>query len=288
MATMPKVLAAVLFAVGVGVLAGCGGSTKRTGSSSLPSPFRITARWRAKSLGLRNPRSLAIGPDGNLYVTDASRRVTVISPSGHLLRRWGRPGSGRGEFRFVAGDPSDPNDINGRIAVSPDGMVYVSDGGNARVEVFTAQGGFVRQVGSFGTGKAQFLDPTGLAVDHDGNVYVVDDQPGSLSKFSPSGKPVWRIGGVASTDRDLAGHLQLVGSIDAHGRLVVAADEPVGRILYIDRDGHKVDAFGAPAGAVTPGWDCAASVDAQGNTYVFECFPRSVIRVFPSAVVSQV
>jgi len=279
MATMRTVLAAVLFAVAVGVFAGCGGGANPTGASSLPTPFKITARLSAKSLGLRNPRSLAIGPDGNLYVTDASQRVTVISPSGHVLRRWGRPGSGRREFRFVASDPSDPNDINGRIAVGADGTVYVSDGGNARVQVFTPQGVFVRQFGGFGSGKAQFFSPLGLAVDHDGNVYVVDDQTGSLSKFSASGKLAWRIGGAASADRDLAGHLQLVGSIDAHGRLVIANNER-GRILYVDREGHKVDAFGPPAKGLDPAWACGASVDARGNTYVFECFPRSFIRVF--------
>lgn len=279
MATMRTVITAACWAVGVGVIAGCGGNTTPTGSSSLTTPFKVTARFTAKSLGLRNPRSLAIGPDGNLYVTDARQRVSVISPGGHVLRRWGRPGTGRGEFRFVAGDPSDPNDISGRVAVGPDGMVYVSDGGNGRVQVFTRQGGFVRQFGGFGEGKAQFLSPLGLAVDRDGNVYVVDDDPGTLSKFSASGRLVWRIGGDASADRDLAGHLQLVGSIDTHGRLVMTNDER-GRILYLDRDGRKVDAFGPPARAVTPGSTCSASVDDRGDTYVFECFPRNVIRVF--------
>jgi sugar lactone lactonase YvrE len=279
MTAMRTVLTAAFFAVSVGVLIGCGGSMKRTGSSPLPNPFRITAQFSARSLGLRNPRSLAIGPNGNLYLTDASQRVTVVSPGGHVLRRWGKPGSGRGEFRFVSGDPSDPNDINGRVAVAPDGMVYVSDGGNARVQVFTPQGDFVRQFGSFGGGKVQFLSPAGLAVDHDSNVYVVDDQPGTLSKFSLRGKLVWRIGGAASADPDFAGHLQLVGSIDAHGRLVIANDGR-GRILYVDRDGHAVDSFGAPTRGLASPWACGASVDARGNTYVFGCFPASFIRVF--------
>src|SRR5215471_8009342 len=125
MATMRTVIATAFFAVGVGVIAGCGGGTTPTRSSSLPTPLRITARFTAKSLGLRNPRSLAIGPDGNLYVTDARQRVSVISPGGHILRRWGRLGSGAGEFRFVASN-DDRNDINGKVTVGPDGAVYVS------------------------------------------------------------------------------------------------------------------------------------------------------------------
>jgi hypothetical protein len=246
---------------------------------SLPTPFRITARFTARSLGLRNPRSLAIGPDGNIYVTDASQRVSVISPGGHVLRRWGRRGNGRGEFNFLATN-DDPNDINGKVAVGgPDGAVYVSDGGNGRVQVFTPQGHFVRQFGSFGEGEAQFLDPRGLAVDPEGNVYVVDDTAATLSKFSASGKFVWRVGGATSTDRDLKGHLQLMGSIDRHGRLVIANDGS-GRIVYVDGGGHAVDSFGGPTRRLATSWACGASVDAVGNTYVFECAPRLLIRVF--------
>jgi len=279
MATMRSVIAASFFALGVGVLAGCGGSTTATGHSSLPTPLRITARFTAKSLGLRNPRSLAIGPDGNLYVTDASQRVSVISPGGHVLRRWGRLGSGRGEFRFVAGN-EDPNDIDGKVAVGgPDAAVYVSDGGNGRVQVFTPQGHFVSQFGSFGEGEAQFLDPRGLAVDHEGNVYVVDDTRATLSKFAPGGKLVWRVGGATSSDRDLGGHLQLMGSIDRHDRLVIANDAR-GRIVYVDAGGHAVDSFGAPTRRLASSWACGATVDAQGNTFVFECFPRHLMRVF--------
>jgi len=277
MATMRSVIAASFFAVGVGVIAGCSGSTAPTGRSSLPTPLRTTARFTAKSLGLRNPRSLAIGPDGNLYVTDAGQRVSVISPGGHVLRRWGRLGSGRGEFRFVAGN-DDPNDIDGKVAVGPDGTVYVSDGGNGRVQVFTPQGRFVRQFGSFGEGEGQFLDPRGLAVDHEGNVYVVDDTAGTLSKFAASGKLMWRVGGANSPDRDLGGHLQLMGSIDRHGRLVIANDVG-GRVVYVDGGGHAVDAFGAPTRHLASPWACGATVDAQGNTYVFAC-PRPLTRVF--------
>ena len=276
-------LAAAAAAAGLALLAaGCTGNTATaTGtnpspvsaaSRALPSPFTITARYTATSLGLNHPDALAIGPDGNVYVTDSSRRVTVISPAGKVLRRWGKPGSGPGEFRFIPPDPSTPAETEGKISVGPDGKVYVSDSGNGRVQVFTPQGRLVRQFGSYGSGKGQFLLPGDLMADSAGNVYVDDDQAETLAKFSPAGKVIWQIGGGASSDPDLSGHFHLA-SIDAHGRLVVVNDDQQ-RILYIDSGGHKVDAFSPdfPTSSQTGG-ACEATVDAAGNTYVSGCGP---------------
>jgi DNA-binding beta-propeller fold protein YncE len=201
-------------------------------SSALPNPFTILARYSAKSLGLDHPDALAIGPDGNLYVTDLSQRVSVISPGGKVLRRWGKPGTRPGEFKFITNDPTVPADVAGKIAVGRNGMVYISDSGNDRVQIFTPQGRFIRQFGSYGARKGQFFFPADLAVDGSGNVYVTDDQSQTLAKFSPSGKVIWQIGGSASSDQDLLGH-QHLASIDAHGRLVMVNDDQ-GRVLYVN------------------------------------------------------
>jgi NHL repeat-containing protein len=275
-------VAAAAAGAGLALLAaGCAGSAATaTGtnpspasavSRALPGPFTITARYSAKSLGLNHPHSFAIGPDGNLYVTDFSQRVTVISPAGKVVRRWGKPGSGPGDFKFIPGDPTTPADVQASIAASPSGEVYVSDSGNARVQVFTPQGRFVRQFGSFGSGKGQLLRPFDLAVDTAGNVYVADDQAENVSKFSPSGKVIWQIGG-ASGDPDLVGHHHFT-VIDAHGRLVIVNDD-LEKVVYVDASGHKVDAFSPSTSGSPTGNVCEATVDAAGNTYVSGCGPQ--------------
>jgi DNA-binding beta-propeller fold protein YncE len=256
---------------------GCGGTGASTRAKlaasgrAVPNPFTVVARYSDRSLGLDHPEAFAIGHDGDLYVTDASQRVTVISPDGKVLRRWGKRGSAPGEFNFVSDVPGDPTDLHGEIAVGPTGLVYVSDGGNDRVEVFTSDGHFVRQFGSLGAGKGQFISAYQPVVDSAGNVYVLDDQNvGVVQKFSPSGKFVWRIGGPGSPDPDLASfhHME---TIDSHGRLVMTSDD-TGHVIYVDGDGHKLDSFDATLPPVPPGAKpCDVSVDPAGNAYVTVC-----------------
>jgi sugar lactone lactonase YvrE len=231
------------------------------------NPLSISATWSAASLDLRGPRRLAVGRSGAIYVTDMNDHVTEISPAGKVIRRWGKRGSGPGQFRFVSGDPSDPTDIASNIAVGADGDVYVSDSGNARVEVFSASGKFIRQFGSYGSGKTQFLDPAGLVVDKGGNVYVVDDRLLSMRKFSPAGKVLWTVSGAQNSDPDLRGHYHL-SMIDSHGRLLLTDDDN-GRVLFLDAKGHKLDAFGAKADF--PGGACEVTSDSAGTLYVDGC-----------------
>jgi len=279
MDTITTRVAAAAAAVGLALLAaGCSGNNATAAgtnttpvsaaSRALPSPFTITARYSAKPLGLNHPDALAVGPDGNLYVTDGSQRVTVISPAGKVLRRWGKPGAGPGEFKFIQPEPTNLTRL-GKIAVGTGGNVYVSDSGNARVQVFTPQGRFVRQFGIFGSGKGQFLHPFDLAVDNAGNAYVADDQTENVSKFSPSGKVIWQIGG-ASGAPDLVGHHHFT-MVDAHGRIVMVNDD-VQKVVYVDSSGHEVDAF-SPNHQSAP--VCEATVDAAGDTFVSGCGPQA-------------
>ncbi|MEO7070713.1 MAG: NHL repeat-containing protein [Nostocoides sp.] len=228
------------------------------------------ARYSAVSLGLVRPDALAIAPDGDLYVTDNSQRVSVISASGQVLRRWGKAGTGPGQFRFVAADRSDPTSVAGKLAVGHDGLVYVSDSGNARVQTFTGQGQFLRQFGGYGNRGGQFLSPFDLVVDAEGRIYVADDQRQTLSKITAAGGLIWQIGGGGTSDPDLVGHLHL-STVDVHGRLVVANDG-TGRILYLDGNGHKVDAFGG-TGTLLKDGPCDVTTDDLGYTYVSPCGP---------------
>ena len=61
----------------------------------------IVGRYDPTKLELDRPIALAIGPNGDAYVTESNDRVSQISPDGTVVRRWGKEGSKAGEFDFV-------------------------------------------------------------------------------------------------------------------------------------------------------------------------------------------
>jgi DNA-binding beta-propeller fold protein YncE len=242
-------------------------------SQQVPEPathLRVVRSLSLSSLGLAKPEAVALGPNGNLYVIDSVHQtVTEATASGRVIRTWGGEGPRPGQFRLADGS---------RIAVDQKGRVYVADSGNGRVQVFSSSGRFIRQIGTFGGLAGQFVYPTAIAVSPDGSVYVSDDSRTTLTKMSPTGHQEWRLGGprtLPSTPPDLAGHLHF-GSIDSHGRLVVANDD-TSRIVYISPGGHEVDAFGHGTTRDEPSdfpkGSCDTTVDSKGYVYVAGCIP---------------
>src|SRR5579884_3762350 len=78
----------------------------------------------AEPYGFWGPRDVAIGPDGNVYVSDTgNKRIQVFDPNGRYLRAIGGEGSGPGQFKEPVG-----------IAFDPAGNLWVADTWNQRIQ----------------------------------------------------------------------------------------------------------------------------------------------------------
>jgi DNA-binding beta-propeller fold protein YncE/4-amino-4-deoxy-L-arabinose transferase-like glycosyltransferase len=111
---------------------------------------------------LKNPRGLAIGPDGNVYVGDrGNHRVAVFSAQGVLLRTFGTAAPSPPEGQLppdVGAEPGQFFDIID-VAVGSDGVVYVVDTSN-RVQAFSLEG---EHLGTYEAEQLQLFAPNGLA-----------------------------------------------------------------------------------------------------------------------------
>jgi DNA-binding beta-propeller fold protein YncE len=145
-----------------------------------------------KSFGrgrLKRPTGLARDPaSGALYVADtAGHDIKVFDGEGGLLRTLGRRGEEQGEFNFPT-----------HLAFA-DGLLYVTDTMNSRVQVLEAASGkFVRAFGARGLFVGDLVRPKGVAVDTERNVYVVESYHDHLLVFDRNGAFLMGIGGLGA------------------------------------------------------------------------------------------
>src|SRR6185436_18508502 len=71
-------------------------------------------------------------------------------------------------------------------AIDEEGRVYVVDGANARIQVFEADGTFIREWGTRGSEPGQLRDPFGIAIAPDGT-FLVTNVGGDIWRYDADG-----------------------------------------------------------------------------------------------------
>jgi DNA-binding beta-propeller fold protein YncE len=135
--------------------------------------------------GMVRPAGLAIDNENRfLYVCDSERdQVLVFDADNYqLLRTIGKP-SGKHDLT-EPGSFSRPTNA----AVDKDGNLYVADTFNNRIEIFDADGNFIREFGKSGDGPGYFARPKGIGIDADGHVWVADAVQDRIQVFTPEGQ----------------------------------------------------------------------------------------------------
>lgn len=187
-----------------------------------------------KSVGTKEqfarPSSVTTNADGSrIYVVDtggvSSKQHKILvfdGNSGKHLFDIGKRGSKDGELNL-------PRDA----VIGPDGLLYVVDGGNFRLQVFNPEDGtFVRSIGGVGRRGGQFARPKMIDVDAAGNLYVSDAAFGNFQIFNAKGQLLLAIGSRSGAGGP-AKYMLPAG---------IEVDED-GRVLMVDQYFHKIDVY---------------------------------------------
>ncbi len=104
------------------------------------------------------PTDFALGPDGEMYISDGygNARIHKYSPDGALIKSWGKPGSGPGEF-----------DLPHCVRVDPRNRVMVADRENNRIQFFTLDGEYIEE-------WVDLLQPDTIFIDDEDLVYIAE------------------------------------------------------------------------------------------------------------------
>src|SRR4051812_19091105 len=158
------------------------------------------------------PRGVATSPiNGHVYIAEAqNRRISEFTAWGEFVRAWG-------------------------WNVAPDGAA--GDTASDQFEICTAvcQRGTAATAASAGAG--QFSAALGVAVDHSGYIYVVDQTVRRVQKFSPAGQFVLMFGGDVNKTK-----VEEVGSTPAERDVCTAAS---GNVCKAGTQGAAQGQFGA-------------------------------------------
>jgi DNA-binding beta-propeller fold protein YncE len=169
---------------------------------------RFLARWGTAGSGageFQMPWGIALDRQGHVYIADwRNDRIQKFSPDGRFLLQFGTSGTGEGEFNRPSG-----------VAVDKEGVIYVADWLNNRLQVFDPEGNFITlrtgdaTVSKWGKDKLDanpemwaerqrayglereklFWGPTGVAVDDENRIFVVESARNRIQvyhKLSPT------------------------------------------------------------------------------------------------------
>jgi ABC-type Fe3+ transport system permease subunit/DNA-binding beta-propeller fold protein YncE len=186
----------------------------------------LVAQWgsngtNAGQFGM--PRAVAVNSRGELYVCEYgdSERVQKfalaktasgshsLATEANLLGGWGSPGTAPGEFNRPEG-----------LAIDAQDRVYEADSCNHRIQIFDANGKFLRAYGHAGSGKGELSYPQDICLDSAGNQYVCEFGNSRIQVFDAHDQPLEIIGGAGGAPGRFANPWAV--ALDSHGNLYVA------------------------------------------------------------------
>ena len=256
--------------------------------------------------GFNHPTGVAVDSAGNVYVADSwNNEIRKVSSTGVVTTVAGYVGSsipgvdGVGRLaRFNA-----PGDV----AVDASGNVYVADSSNNKIRKVDSAGMVTTLAGSGSTGStdgtgtaASFNNPTGLAVDGSGNIYVTDSDNNLIRKVTSDGVVTTLAGSSSQGSTDGTGtaasfHWPTGPAVDAAGNVYVADQlnqkirkvTPAGVVTTLAGSGSKgwMDGTGTAASFDYPS---KVAVDASGNVYEADCVGCEIRKISPTGVVRTI
>ncbi len=236
----------------------------------------------------QSPQGVAVA-NGNVYVADAyNSRIQVFDPRGRFLRTWGwgvKDGLAKRETCATSCQAGIGGAGYGQIRTATgisavNQYVYVADFQNSRIQRFRSDAkGAVPTWGSYGIGPTQFKNPTAVAADYAGNVYVADVGNNRIKKFSSTGAYLTRWGTAGS------------GNVQFQYPWGIAADRQ-GNVYVADTYNNRIQKFSAN-GKFLAKWGKRGSgkgqfylpfgiaTDAAGNVYVADTFNDRIQKFSP-------
>jgi DNA-binding beta-propeller fold protein YncE len=214
-----------------------------------------------------SPWGIAIDQDGFLYVTDTgNERVQIFNENGNFEDQFGSQGNGQEQFQTPLG-----------IGITEDGSlrIIVADPGETnsdrRLRRFDDNGDFIEDIG-----RSQLGTPTGVAIDNDNNIWVVNNvNDGEVFLFEENGDFITSFNPSGSGDLNNPQGIAVFEDTNENATFVYIADTGNNRVVkfeYTSNGSNGLqfvdDAGSTGSGSSNFNQPIGLAVDKCGNLWV--------------------
>jgi DNA-binding beta-propeller fold protein YncE len=198
---------------------------------------------------LRYPSSVAVAPDGWMYVAESTYdRVRAYDEDGNLRQTL---------------------DVPAPLSIAANDELLII-GAEAGFAAYDRDGNPLGIIGTPGQGEDEFDKVNGVALDSDNNAYVVDSFNNRIRKFDADGFPVWTIetgppGNQGFGDMPDSGDLtERADQYPAFMQIPMGATiDGAGRLIVVDMFDFSIAAFDREDGSFLGKWGTFGQVDGK-------------------------
>ena len=214
----------------------------------------------ANQASLYAPAGIAIDLAGNIYIADrANNRIRKVASGSGIISTLAGNGtvgySGDGGLANLA----KLNNPSG-VAVDASGNIYIADAGNNCIRKVMVNSGIINTIAGTGIAgfggdnnfatTAQLSNPTGVATDSYGNIYIADNLNNRIRKIAASNQVITTIaGGGICTSGGFCGDSALATSAALYKPMAVTVDAS-GNIYIADTGNNRIRLVAANTGII--------------------------------------
>ncbi|MEK7432730.1 MAG: Ig-like domain-containing protein [Cyanobacteriota bacterium] len=246
------------------------------------------------------PYGIALDSIGNIFVTDSGNHKIRKITTNSVISTFAGAEEG---FADGIGDNAKFNQPDS-LALDNSGNIFITDVLSHKIRKITPDGivsTFAGSVAGFADGmgtKAKFANPTGIAIDSIGNIFVSDKSNNKIRKITPDGF-------VSTIAGSIAGFADGAGANAKFSMPVGIAVDSTGNIFVTDSGNHKIRKI-TPNGIVSTiagsvagfadglisdakfNFPFGLALDISGNIFLSEPYNHRVRKITTNGVVSTI